>query len=190
MSNLSKSVRMSAAIRNDIVNAMVKSWEQTQDTPLDPKAVEKQLGDMLYEDAYSKFSNSIKKCPQKMLFKSSEIKVVVSGVVKQYRMSETRPIEFENSYKQSVVGIYDQPTDFMLYLKDVKTGYENWSKKRQEFIEEIRTILSSVNTTGQLVTLWPEAEKYLPPYAADPSKGINLPALKTSRLNAMLGITE
>ena len=47
--------------------------------------------------------------------------------------------------------------------------------------------MNSVTTTKQLVALWPECEKYLP----NANKNVDtaqLPMVKVTKLNAMLGI--
>lgn len=62
-----------------------------------------------------------------------------------------------------------------------------WETEYSTFKKEVWATLESVNTTGQLVELWPSAENYIPAHLADPEKGINLPALHISRLDAKLG---
>ena len=55
-------------------------------------------------------------------------------------------------------------------------------------IKETTVILDSVNTTQQLIDLWPKIEQYLPAYIQSPEKVINLPALRTDRLSEKLGL--
>ncbi len=51
-----------------------------------------------------------------------------------------------------------------------------------ELSGEAQVVLDSVNTSGQLIELWPAVEQFIPAHLADPQKGINLPALTISRL--------
>ncbi len=62
----------------------------------------------------------------------------------------------------------------------------DYQKSCQEFEREVCQILNSVNTTKQLVELWPTAEQYLPAHIADPELGVKLPALTVSRLDERL----
>lgn len=61
-----------------------------------------------------------------------------------------------------------------------------WNNKKEDFESEVSQVVSSVNTTGQLVEVWPEVQPFLPETIADPSK-IQLPAVHTDKLNAALG---
>ena len=130
----------------------------------------------------------IKKVPSLMLNHSQNILVSVAGKFTQFTMTESRPMEYRDSHNKSIIQVLDAPTNLMNTLGQAKENMKDWEKSKKEFLEEITTILETVTTTGSLIQLWPEAEQYLPPFAADPSKGINLPALKTTRLNSLLGI--
>lgn len=123
-----------------------------------------------------------------MLRKSNTVKVQIEGKVCEFEMSETRAHPHEGQYNKLVAAIYDEADHQTVAYYKATEAVNDWYKSRNEFREEIKTILDSVQTTNQLIQLCPEAEQYLPPFAADPSKGINLPTLKTSRLNTLLGI--
>ncbi len=183
-----KSIRLSEAVRNNIVDSMMESWVKNHPSPRPPIEIEKQIGDELWLNNYGSIKNHLKKIPESMLRTATGIKVQVAGVIRVFEMSERRPHPYKDKYDTSIVQVLDEPSLNMLAHAAAKEKYNDWEESRIDFKGEIKTILHSVQTSGQLVQLWPEAEQYLPPFAADPSKGINLPALKTSRLNAMLGI--
>lgn len=188
MSSTFKSIRLSAAIRANICASMLVAWEKNNVSPRDPKEIEHRVAEELWINSYASIKPSLKKIPEQMLRWAEHVKVQVAGVVTCYDLSEKRPYPWRDQYNSSILEILDQPTVLMGLLEDARTAKEDWNKLRYDFREEIKTILDSVQTTGQLIQVWPEAEQYLPPFAADPSKGINLPALKTSRLNSLLGI--
>lgn len=188
MSSTFKSIRLSGAIRTNICASMLAAWEKNNVSPRNPKEIEHQVATELWLNSHANIKIALKKIPEQMLRWSEHVKVQVSGVVKCYDLPEKRPYPWRDQYNSSILAILDQPTDLMDLLENARTAKEDWDKLRSDFREEIKTILDSVQTTGQLIQLWPEAEQYLPPFAADPSKGINLPALKTSRLNSLLGI--
>ena len=188
MSNTFKSVRLNQAIRQNIIDAMMISWALKQPAPIDPKIIEAQLADDIYKEVYGAIDKFIKKVPTLMLRKSRNVLVSVAGKFEEFAMSEERPMEFRDTYCKSIIQVLDAPTSLMNTLDQAEENMKDWKKSKKEFLEEITTILETVTTTGSLIQLWPEAEQYLPPFAADPSKGINLPALKTTRLNSLLGI--
>lgn len=181
-----KSVRLTHAIRSNIIDAMMAQWVIKNPCPHNIKEMEIKIGEAIWKANFGKLP--LNKIPPRMLKHSDTIKVQVSGTVKKYSLETNRPHPFSSDYNEAIVQVFDQPTPAMLKLIDATQEIEQWEKEKKEFCEEITVILNSVGTTKQLVELWPEAEQYLPPFAADPSKIVNLPALATSRLNAALGI--
>lgn len=183
-----KSVRLSVAMRNNIRDSMIEAWKKHQPIPFDLKKLEVLIGEDFYKQKYGSIVKELKKIPNQMLRMSGSINVQIAGKVCKYDLSEAKPMEYNNQYNQSIVLILDEVPVNVTEFNNAVTAVEKWEAKRNEFIEEITAILNSVASTIQLLEIWPEAEQYLPPFAADPSKGINLPALKTSRLNTLLGI--
>ena len=55
-----------------------------------------------------------------------------------------------------------------------------------KYLSEIRQVLDGVNTSKQLLEVWPEVQKFLPEGINNPSK-INLPAISIASLNNKLG---
>ncbi len=182
----SKSVRLSNAIREDIKQSMLNAWIARNPIPFDLDKMSNNIADAIWKKHYGKLP--LNKIPKHMLKASNSVKIQIAGAVKSFRMSEERPYEIQGSYTEAILEVHDESPQNISEYFDAKQKVSEWEKVKTEFIEEITVILDSVNSTGQLIQLWPEAEQYLPPFAADPSKGINLPALKTSRLNEMLGI--
>lgn len=72
-------------------------------------------------------------------------------------------------------------------LKDLNAPYDAWYTTRNEVEAQVRMALDSVNTTGQLLSVWPEAEQFIPSDVLDFSK-INLPAVSFNDLNKAVGI--
>jgi len=68
-------------------------------------------------------------------------------------------------------------------LQRTLTEYDQESTKLRR---EVSPVLESFGSTKQLLDAWPSMEKFLPPNIADPDKGINLPALSLSRLEAKI----
>jgi hypothetical protein len=182
-----KSIRLNAAIRTDIIKAMTESWEKSNPSPVDIELLDEKIGDFIWEFYYGKLDFS--KIPSDMLHMEKRVSISCANKVYVFNMSVLRP--YPTSPNRYGLRLIDALDTIPLYVQDYILATAKsieWNDNRNEFKSEITTIVESVTTTGQLVNMWPEAEQYLPPFASDPSKAILLPALKTSRLNALLGI--
>ena len=74
-------------------------------------------------------------------------------------------------------------------LNDAKVknaAYEEHQKSLKKFTNELKQVLESVNTTGQLLEVWPEAAPFVPQEISNPSS-ISLPAVSFVELNKVLG---
>ena len=122
-----------------------------------------------------------------MCIRDSYIGVQVDSEVLNIKFKEPQALG-ECSYSTVIVEIINSDDkDYVKYEK-VLESHGDWLKERRNLNTEITTVLNSVNTTKQLIEVWPEVEKFLPAHIADPNTGIKLPALKVSRLNEKLGI--
>jgi hypothetical protein len=65
-------------------------------------------------------------------------------------------------------------------------AYDEHHKALVKFKSEVATVLESVNTTLQLVEVWPEALPFVPQNISNPSS-INLPSVNFAELNKVLG---
>lgn len=87
--------------------------------------------------------------------------------------------------------------DFVLTEEEWEYYFKEWERVCQEvdrlsaettaFRAEVMAVLDSVNTTKQLLELWPSCEKFIPAHLYNPELGIKLPALHISRLEERLG---
>lgn len=70
-------------------------------------------------------------------------------------------------------------------LKEYKQKYKDYDLERRNYIQQIQTVLDGVNTSNQLLEVWPEVEEYLPVGVVEPSK-IQLPSVNIQTLNSAL----
>jgi hypothetical protein len=187
-----KSVRLNAAIRESILLNMKKEFEKNalkniegvnNLTELRQLNTRKKLqaGEFLWTELYG--HEPIAKVKLGLLNSGRRLKV------SSFFEDENLFAEFQLSVKQrmpctdSAVLI-----DIKMWNTHVKPTLEAAALATEIFDgskslgHEVKPILDSVNTSLQLVTLWPSCEKYLPASVADPEKGIQLPALTVSRL--------
>jgi hypothetical protein len=95
--------------------------------------------------------------------------------------------------QESAFPISDSDPDYIAYkeakrnLKEFNQDFDNWNSQRRSVIDQVRMALGAVNTTGQLLTAWPEAEKFIPNDVLDFST-ISLPSVSFNSLNKAVGI--
>ena len=88
---------------------------------------------------------------------------------------------------QEICNIYAQYRADKKASRPSKLAYSAWEKDKLNYMEDIKNVLLGVNTTGQLLEVWPECGAYLPAGIMNPSS-INLPSVSISQLNKKLGI--
>lgn len=69
---------------------------------------------------------------------------------------------------------------------EAEKSMRSFADELKDLEQKIQPVLESVNTTKQLVELWPSAEKHIPASILDPDTGINLPALNIRDLDAKI----
>ena len=188
-----KSVRLSNAMRDEIIANMSKQWEVQNPSPCNISEEKEKVALKIWEDAYGHIP--FKDIPDEFLKTSHEVKIQVGAKVflKVMSFNTDKPLPCPypgtNSYRTPICKSYDPKPAFLENLKMLEEKYQKWDSDKRAFVEEIRAIVYSVNSTKQLSDLWPEAIKFVPSYVVNPSTGIKLPALRTEALNEALGET-
>lgn len=75
------------------------------------------------------------------------------------------------------------------YLKDLKESFEyveKYKKDLKDLEKEVLSTLSSISTVKKLLDIWPEAKELIPSKILEVKT--NLPALKTDKLNSLIGL--
>jgi hypothetical protein len=72
-------------------------------------------------------------------------------------------------------------------IRKAKEALSSWKNELSRYMQDVIQTLDGVNTSGQLLDVWPEVEKFLPKGTVDPS-AIQLPAVNTVALNRKLGL--
>lgn len=113
---------------------------------------------------------------------------------------EERYIEFINKFADAVdfhnedflkkypslIKVRDEYLKAKKEARKERAARSEYDRKLKEFMDEIEQIVLGVNTTKQLLEVWPEVSEYLPTVYQDPSK-VNLPAINVASLNSKLG---
>lgn len=78
-----------------------------------------------------------------------------------------------------------------------KAKYKQWKKlsvsikeekaQRKDYQDQVTMVIQGVNTTGQLLDVWPEVERFIP-LGINKTENIQLPAVSTQRLNKFIKV--
>ena len=192
-----KSRKLTVAIKDSIVDSLAASWKAANKEPevQDTRAkLKQQLAVACHKETYKKYDFS--NIPEEFLNTRSCIRVQMpdGGVeIANFGKDEEGKTIYLPSTRESKVEYVISKSDS--FYKDYKQKLEVLKKeveKRNEyesslhkFQAQVRQTLDSVNTTKQLVEVWPEVEEHLPESVKDPSK-IQLPSVNIQSLNEQL----
>jgi len=183
-----KSVTLTKQMREDILTSVLDKWAEINTEP-DLVLANHNFATWLWRDYYKKERDLFDDIPNGFLNISKEMRFCVNGEVKEVSLKEGfgKPVDWV-SYRSPVLKtIRDTHKEYTKYEK-VSDAHNRWRALWKEVSRETRAILESVNTTRQLLELWPQSEPFLPAHIADPDRAIRLPAIQMSRLNERLGI--
>lgn len=192
-----KSLRLNKELRGAIVEAVMEKWDNNHETPPEPECpnnYKKVLAAELNEFIYSE---KIQAVPSDLLNMNSNLKVQLpdGGIENWYYPSE------EGSYYGYLPGTKESKVEYVFTEKDkywikyqeflktqrkVREVHNEYIKARINYEDKVSQVVQGVNTTGQLLEVWPEVAPFLPKNLNNPSS-IQLPAICTEELNAELG---
>lgn len=180
-----KSIKLTNQIREDILKSVAGRWKENNPKP-DLVQAEHDFAMYLWEGKYKKYKDVLDAVPKAFLNTDYDMKYCVNGEVGQVRLKEKMPVDWRGYRGAVLKSLNDSNKHYQKYDK-VRDAYKKWCDLRNEVINETKAILESVNTTKQLLEVWPNCEKFLPAYVANADKSIRLPAVQISRLEERLG---
>lgn len=189
---MKKSVRLNKEIRSRIVDSVMMQYDVKNPLPKVPVDVaEGALAEAVHSRLYGSIADSIAKIPTSLLNMSSYIRVQMStGTMcasfpvaangdQEHRASDTS--RFHRATKEEEDQYYAAARE----LRKLRVKYDEAEKTRRTYKSEVADVINSVNTTAQLLDLWPEVERFIPETVRNPSK-ISLPAISVANLNEAL----
>ena len=189
-----KSVRLSNDMRVDILSSVLKEYtrnllaglgaEKEDDLRKAWQDEEKRVLSGLWDKVYGYPTEEV---PAWML-RDDNFSVAVEGLsVFRGACVEGKP---GRKYGADIILTLVQHDELFAPMFELIAITDKFKEDVKQMKSEVNSILNSVNTTKQLVELWPAVEQYIPAYIADPDKGVNLPALLISRLDEKLQGTQ
>lgn len=137
----------------------------------------------LWVDTYGQYQEALSKLPT-FLHSGKEFKVM--SQTGHIRVLSGHGFPGKNTSGADVVLDDDVFEAAFKESRDIQKKMYTFNKELSAFKKEVNEVLQSVNTTKQLLEIWPSAEAYIPAHIQDPDKGMRLPALHISRLEERL----
>ena len=102
---------------------------------------------------------------------------------------ETSNLNLNAKEHKAVLKEYEKYKQNIKGLKPLLDAYKAWQLKHDNYMSEVSNVLAGVNTTGQLLEVWPECAGYIPQGIRNPSK-IQLPVVSIAALNSAIQPTS
>jgi hypothetical protein len=190
-----KSLRLNKELRNNILNSFLEKYKASNPEPKvgsesEAKSV---AARKVQKKLYGKYEGLL---PKELTAESMGLTIQLpNGVVQSWYFGNDEDgdsiyLLVSKESKVKYVFTADDPiyVEYRKVADDVSKQLitqKEWFKGYDKFKSEVQQVLESVNTTGQLVEVWPESEPFIPKEIHDPSK-INLPAVNFAEINKVI----
>lgn len=207
-----KSIRLNKSLRSDIIANIMSSYDAANPEPVRPESKAGSIDDMVkayFLNKHKKVIEEVGKLSEETL---KTLTLLNSSTYIQYRSQAGHwecvyftkeevekykiPYELRNN---TVINLEDPaqltaPIRKVLEakkkfekttLKEYKQVRKDYELERRNYVQQIQTVLDGVNTSNQLLEVWPEVEEYIPIGVVEPSK-IQLPSVNIQTLNSAL----
>lgn len=190
-----KSLRLNKEMRENILNNFVAKYllaNPAPEQPLNLQAVQSDIAKKINNKLYGKYTNLV---PVELLNQCQYLNVQLpndSVTYWYYRdedgdstyLTSTRERKVEYTFTEQDPLWVEYQAKVVEYKK-LTAELEVHTKALNKFKSEVKQVLESVNTTLQLVEVWPEALPFVPQEISNPSS-INLPAVNFAELNKVI----
>lgn len=195
-----KSLRLNRQMRDAIVKNFGEKRLQANPRPdetLTRESISAELANYCHNKVYG--GMSLKGVPEDMLYFSDYIKVrfpkseggdedkieclYFEKIDKhnRERKPSTRLSRVEYDLTKSDEGYKKYKRD-MKFFKKEQQEIKDYDADHSRYMQQVRQVVDAVNTTKQLLEVWPEAEQFIPEDIRDPST-ITLPSVNIADLN-------
>jgi len=182
-------------MREDIVKSIIKRYEETNPAPYDKAEEESAMAYNMY-NMFHREAN-LGSIDKKYITYSPNIRVTVQGERHVFAYSPNcknvwggygdEAIRMPSTKDEYHINELNLRSVFWLDWQKKLASIEEYNEVRNKFKQEIVAVIDSVNTTKQLVEIWPEVQVYIPTHLNDPSR-IQLPAIRMDSINAKIGL--
>lgn len=164
-------------------------YKEKNPLPVLPDGEHYWLAERVYERKYGHLQEVLDQVPESLLDMRNYILVRIGGtcIHPNFRQVEgkTRDRPFDDCY---IDATEEEEREYKRVSKQDRKliqAFDTAMREQNTYREEVRDVLASVNTTKQLLELWPEVEEFIPGTLRDPSS-IQRPAISVVSLNEAL----
>ena len=210
---LAKSILLNKQSRQDIVDNIMQSYKKQNPPPKVKDTRKQELHAALltyYHEKYADMINFYKNSSMARdfmqadyyaLYQDSSKNTCTLNFKSKEGDSETLPIKgysmFVNlSNPDNVATLPKYVTDVIdsnkrkeKSIRKQRAALSAWEVEYERYEQDITNVIAGSRSTGQLLNVWPEVERFLPVGANDPSV-ITLPSVNINNLNTRLGIKK
>lgn len=194
-----KSIRLNKTLRAEILANIEVAYIEANPTPHVTGALKNLLAnvEVTYRGQAQVLMDIFRKnAAERYICKLSDIYITVNGSTCTTRLkdSDGNVETLVDLNPEGHFRVYDKESvepEYIQYLADKKVQRKQeadvatWKLQLTNYLRDVGHVLDGVNTTEQLLTVWPEAEGFLPSGIVNPSR-IQLPAISIANLNAKL----
>lgn len=209
---MAKSIRLNKQLRADIITNIMSSYDKANPLPVRPEMKGASIPELIKKMLFTKHKKVIEEFSTLSEQVLKYVELLEPNDYSQYR-TETghwESIYFDEEDLKDIKLPYSAVKGCVINLSDEnqltaplrkaieakkkfeKTTLKEYKQKRKDhelerrnYIQQIQTVLDGVNTSNQLMEVWPEIEKFLPVGLLEPSK-IQLPSVNIATLNSAL----
>lgn len=194
-----KSVRLTKDLRQRILDSYLACYDASNTEPQkhSEKSIEGVFAETLRKRLFEKARVDETSIPTEFLCKTAYIRFQSpDDTIKVLYFYNAEGTSYDYKPCSSVDGVipvnavdpaYVAYKNAKRELKVLNEPHDAWSTARNTVKNQVRMALDSVNTTGQLLSVWPEADQFIPSDVLDFS-AIHLPSVSFSSLNKAAGI--
>ena len=196
-----KSIRLNKETRLQIASAIMEAYKAKNPVPAGklPSDVKEELTEAV-KAAYLKQSDAVMKKAveagiEKYLKLTSSCRYAINGSVYNYLEFSDKVVVLNS---ESSVWLDVATTKipaikkaYEIYQHDIKDtkpivdAHKAWELAKDNYRTNVWNILEGVNTSKQLLEVWPECERFIPKGIVDPSK-LLLPTVNLATLNSKI----
>lgn len=196
-----KSIRLNKETRLQIASAIMEAYKAKNPVPAGklPSDVKEELTEAV-KAAYLKQSDAVMKKAveagiEKYLNLTSSCRYAINGSTLNYLEFPDKVVDLnpESSVWLDVATtkIPAIKKAYEIYQRDIKDtkpivdAHKAWELAKDNYCTDVWNILEGVNTSKQLLEVWPECERFIPKGIVDPSK-LYLPTVNLATLNSKI----
>ncbi len=178
------STKLTITTRDQIERAVLYQCFKGREEALEAR--EHEIGDAAYNEIFgAKDRERMLSLPRGWLPECGSFRVQISG--RTVSLPLATPRRFPDNKSHGVLAVFEANHKVSRRWQTFENAKTDLKDGRKKLRSEVRAVLYSVNTTKQLLEVWPEIAPFLRDADKPPQ---TLPSLRIEELNTALGLTK